>query len=98
MTLRRWVVAAVAACSLSLLVISLTPVLGSHPLIAGLALAVVFAAVTSRCASHPLPAVSTLYVSPLSSAQRRRRGAYLRQNNPDTAGRARPRAPSMLLG
>src|SRR5437016_4832482 len=27
------------------------------------------------------------------SAQRRRRGSFLRQSNPDTAGRPRPRAP-----
>ncbi|MFI9503126.1 DUF6412 domain-containing protein [Nocardia sp. NPDC052566] len=30
---------------------------------------------------------------PPSSAQRRRRGSFLRQSNPDTAGRPRPRAP-----
>ncbi|WP_216902031.1 DUF6412 domain-containing protein [Nocardia alni] len=30
---------------------------------------------------------------PPVSAQRRRRGSFLRQSNPDTAGRARPRAP-----
>ncbi|MCX4092057.1 DUF6412 domain-containing protein [Nocardia sp. alder85J] len=39
----------------------------------------------------PLPvAVCT---GPPGSAQRRRRGSFLRQSNPDTAGRARPRAP-----
>ncbi|WP_433723262.1 DUF6412 domain-containing protein [Nocardia sp. CA-129566] len=30
---------------------------------------------------------------PPPSAQRRRRGSFLRQSNPDTAGRPRPRAP-----
>jgi hypothetical protein len=95
---RRLVVAAMLACSLSLLAVSLTSGLGSHPLMAGLAFAVVFAAVTSRCASRPLPAVSALRVSPSSSAQRRRRGAFLRQSNPDIAGRARPRAPGLLPG
>ncbi|MBY8862688.1 DUF6412 domain-containing protein [Nocardia sp. CA2R105] len=30
---------------------------------------------------------------PPVSAQRRRRGSFLRQSNPDTAGRVRPRAP-----
>jgi len=44
---------------------------------AGLALAVVFAAVISRRATHLVPAVSALLVSPSSSAQRRRRGAFL---------------------
>ncbi|MGV9616753.1 DUF6412 domain-containing protein, partial [Nocardia xishanensis] len=32
------------------------------------------------------------------SAQRRRRGSYLRQSNPDTAGRPRPRAPGLVTG
>jgi hypothetical protein len=95
---RRLVAAATLACSLSLLFVSFTPLLGSHPLMAGLALAVVFAAALSCGASHPLPTVSALFVSPSSSAQRRRRGAFLRQSNPDAAGRARPRAPGLLLG
>lgn len=30
---------------------------------------------------------------PPVSAQRRRRGSFLRQSNPDSAGRVRPRAP-----
>ncbi|NEW25831.1 DUF6412 domain-containing protein [Nocardia cyriacigeorgica] len=30
---------------------------------------------------------------PPQAAQRRRRGSYLRQSNPDAAGRPRPRAP-----
>jgi hypothetical protein len=95
---RRLVAAAMLACSLSLLVVSFTPAMGSHPLMAGLALAVVFAAVACHCAPSPLLAVSTLFGSPSSSAERRRRGAFLRQSNPDIAGRARPRAPGVLLG
>jgi hypothetical protein len=94
---RRLAVAAMLACSLSLLVGSLMPDGGSHPLMAGLALAVVFAAVMSRSTTHLVLAVSALFVSPSSSAQRRRRGAFLRQSNPDVAGRARPRAPGLLL-
>jgi hypothetical protein len=86
------------ACTLSLLVVAMAPVSGSHPLMAGLALAVVFAAVASRCAPDAMPAVSALFTSPSSSAQRRRRGAFLRQSNPDVAGRARPRAPGLLPG
>jgi len=47
-------------------------------------------------ASHPtrmrlLPIAAR--TGPPVSAQRRRRGSFLRQSNPDTAGRARPRAP-----
>jgi hypothetical protein len=95
---RRLVAAAMLACSLSLLIGSLTPASGSHPLMVGLALAVVFAAVAHRCAPSPLPAVSALFVSPSSSAQRRRHGALLRQSNPDVPGRARPRAPGLLPG
>jgi hypothetical protein len=34
---------------------------------------------------------------PPSSAQRRRRGSFLRQSNPDTAGRPRPRAPGRAV-
>ncbi|MQY31720.1 hypothetical protein NRB56_73300 [Nocardia sp. RB56] len=54
-----------------------------------LALAVV-AARPGRAAALPV-AVSS---GPPVSAQRRRRGSFLRQSNPGTAGRARPRAPS----
>jgi hypothetical protein len=98
MMFRRLAVAAMLAFLLSLLVVWSMPVGGSHPVIAGLALAVVFAAVMSRCATHLVPAVSALFVSPSASAQRRRRGAFLRQSNPDVAGHARPRAPGLLLG
>lgn len=47
-------------------------------------------------AAHParmrlLPSLA--HTGPPVSAQRRRRGSFLRQSNPDTAGRARPRAP-----
>ncbi|PXX59274.1 hypothetical protein DFR70_112191 [Nocardia tenerifensis] len=38
----------------------------------------------------PLPVVGS---GPPPSAQRRRRGSFLRQSNPDTPGRPRPRAP-----
>ncbi|MGN2637487.1 DUF6412 domain-containing protein [Nocardia takedensis] len=36
------------------------------------------------------------HAGPPSSARRRRRGSYLRQSNPDTAGRPRPRAPGAV--
>lgn len=47
-------------------------------------------------AVHParvrlLPVV--VHAGPPVSAQRRRRGSFLRQSNPDAAGRVRPRAP-----
>jgi hypothetical protein len=40
----------------------------------------------------PLP-LAVAHSGPPPSAQRRRRGSFLRQSNPDTAGRPRPRAP-----
>ncbi|WP_290047621.1 DUF6412 domain-containing protein [Nocardia nova] len=53
-----------------------------------LALAVV-AAYSSRVRLQPIGGSS----GPPVSAQQRRRGSFLRQSNPDTAGRVRPRAP-----
>ncbi|WP_327140873.1 DUF6412 domain-containing protein [Nocardia sp. NBC_01327] len=38
----------------------------------------------------------TVSAGPPESAGRRRRGAFLRQSNPDAAGRPRPRAPGAL--
>jgi hypothetical protein len=95
---RRLVVAAMLVCLLSLLAVPSMSGLESHPLMAGLALAAAFAAVASRNSLRVRPVISALFVSPSSSAQRRRRGAFLRQSNPDIAGRARPRAPGLLLG
>lgn len=42
-----------------------------------------------------MPVVVVAHSGPPPSAQRRRRGSFLRQSNPDTAGRPRPRAPGM---
>ncbi|WP_245555912.1 DUF6412 domain-containing protein [Nocardia cerradoensis] len=39
------------------------------------------------------PAPVAVHSGPPGSAQQRRRGSFLRQSNPDTAGRVRPRAP-----
>ncbi len=41
--------------------------------------------------------VVTANSGPPESAGRRLRGAFLRQSNPDTAGRPRPRAPGGIL-
>lgn len=97
-TWRRVAVSTVLACSLSLLLVSWMPAGGSHPMVAAFAFAVVFAAVMSSHASYLVPVVSARFVSPSSAARNRRRGAFLRQSNPDVAGRARPRAPGLLLG
>lgn len=44
-----------------------------------------------------LRALAATASGPPPSAQRRRRGTYLRQSNPDTAGRPRPRAPGATM-
>ncbi len=56
--------------------------------VAAVALAVV-AAQTARATLLPV----VVHAGPPASAQRRRRGSFLRQSNPDAAGRVRPRAP-----
>jgi hypothetical protein len=56
-----------------------------------LAAALVFALITLR-STQRLPLL-VARCGPPPSAQRRRRGSFLRQSNPDTAGRPRPRAP-----
>ncbi len=61
-------------------------------------------AVVGVVAASLIVALSTLHTAarvplalvhsgPPPSAQRRRRGSFLRQSNPDTPGRPRPRAP-----
>ncbi|MGX1807851.1 DUF6412 domain-containing protein [Nocardia sp. NPDC055321] len=54
-------------------------------------------AVTAAMLAARGPGVRVLgSAGPPVSAQRRRRGAFLRQSNPDTAGRPRPRAPGAV--
>ncbi|MGW2665078.1 DUF6412 domain-containing protein [Nocardia tengchongensis] len=69
----------------------------AHPdsliVLGAVALVAVTAAVLS--ARGPLLVVAG-HAGPPESAARRRRGAFLRQSNPDAAGRPRPRAPGAL--
>ncbi|MBL1077895.1 hypothetical protein JK358_26165 [Nocardia sp. 2] len=61
--------------------------------------ATVLVALTAAALLTPrarLLAVVAVNSGPPESARRRRRGDYLRQSNPDTAGRPRPRAPGAL--
>ncbi|WP_054813194.1 DUF6412 domain-containing protein [Nocardia arizonensis] len=60
--------------------------------------AVTAAAIVTLMAPHGLPSrvLTVATAGPPSSAQRRRRGSYLRQSSPDTAGRPRPRAPGAV--
>ncbi|MEV0292044.1 DUF6412 domain-containing protein [Nocardia sp. NPDC050710] len=66
---------------------------GSLAVLGAVAASAIFALVSLHAARLQPVAVAT--AGPPSSAQRRRRGSYLRQSNPDTAGRPRPRAPGM---
>ncbi|MEV4124467.1 DUF6412 domain-containing protein [Nocardia sp. NPDC049707] len=45
--------------------------------------------------THRVP-MALAHSGPPPSAQRRRRGSFQRQSNPDTAGRPRPRAPGSV--
>lgn len=59
--------------------------------------AVAVVAVTAAMLSaQRLPVAVAANAGPPESASQRRRGAYLRQSNPDTAGRPRPRAPGTI--
>ncbi|WP_330254804.1 DUF6412 domain-containing protein [Nocardia sp. NBC_00565] len=59
-----------------------------------IAAALVFALLSVR--STQLLPLALAHSGPPPSAQRRRRGSFLRQSNPDTAGRPRPRAPGSV--
>ncbi|MGW4736958.1 DUF6412 domain-containing protein [Nocardia xishanensis] len=87
---------AVFACLATALALLAAP-LPEHAALA--ALGVLAAAVFAMVALHGA-AVAPLVVARGGppSAQRRRRGSYLRQSNPDTAGRPRPRAPGLVTG
>ncbi|MBF6171776.1 DUF6412 domain-containing protein [Nocardia blacklockiae] len=87
--------AALLVCALvgSALAALVMPVGEPNALVAvGAAAVVALAVVAAHTARVTLiPAVA--HAGPPVSAQRRRRGSFLRQSNPDSAGRARPRAP-----
>ncbi|UGT41109.1 DUF6412 domain-containing protein [Nocardia yamanashiensis] len=58
--------------------------------------AALVAVTAAMLSAQRLPIHLTANAGPPESAGQRRRGAYLRQSNPDTAGRPRPRAPGTL--
>ncbi|MFI5779109.1 DUF6412 domain-containing protein [Nocardia sp. NPDC051570] len=64
----------------------------SSLLAVGAAALLALAVVAAHSARVPLLPLA-LRAGPPVSALQRRRGSFLRQSNPDTAGRARPRAP-----
>ncbi|MEU1430922.1 DUF6412 domain-containing protein [Nocardia sp. NPDC005746] len=89
-----------AALLVCALVVSAWAVLylgAAHPdsliVLGAVALVAVTAAVLS--ARGPLRAAG-VSAGPAESAGKRRRGAFLRQSNPDAPGRPRPRAPGVL--
>ena len=85
---------------LALLLPALALLAGPSADSAALALLGALAASTVVLATMPrgmvLAPLAPATAGPPSSARRRRRGSYLRQSNPDTAGRPRPRAPGAV--
>ncbi|MEV6276938.1 DUF6412 domain-containing protein [Nocardia sp. NPDC051832] len=89
-------VLAVLACLLPALALFAAPANESAALaILGVVAASALLALVSLRSARLLP-MRLARSGPPSSAQRRRRGSYLRQSNPDTAGRPRPRAPGLV--
>jgi hypothetical protein len=86
---------AVLACVLPAFVLISTPGGEATRMLAfgAVAAAMVCALVAVTGRSH-LP-VRVACAGPPRSAQRRLRGSFLRQSNPDAAGRPRPRAPGI---
>ncbi|MFJ1460281.1 DUF6412 domain-containing protein [Nocardia sp. N2S4-5] len=87
--------AALVLCALvvSALAALVMPVGEPNALVAVGAAAVVALAVVAAHTARATMLPVVVHAGPPVSAQRRRRGSFLRQSNPDTAGRARPRAP-----
>ncbi|MEU8897506.1 DUF6412 domain-containing protein [Nocardia sp. NPDC048505] len=89
-------VLAVLACLLPALALLATPAHDSAAFaLLGVVAASALLALVSLRSTRLLP-LRLARSGPPSSAQRRRRGSYLRQSNPDTAGRPRPRAPGLV--
>ncbi|WP_067847687.1 DUF6412 domain-containing protein [Nocardia lijiangensis] len=88
---------AVFACLAPALALLATPLPEQASLAALGVLAVAVFAMVALHGAAVAPAVVPRG-GPPPSAQRRRRGSYLRQSNPDTAGRPRPRAPGLVTG
>ncbi|MFE3443030.1 DUF6412 domain-containing protein [Nocardia sp. NPDC059180] len=84
-------VGAVLTALLPALVLLTAPV-GEPATVFGTVAVVLVAALVATPSMRLVP-VRVGTAGPPQAAQRRRRGSYLRQSNPDTAGRPRPRAP-----
>ncbi|NKY89058.1 DUF6412 domain-containing protein [Nocardia veterana] len=87
--------AAVVLCALVLSVLAAVGVPAGEPnsLLAVGAAAALALAVLATCSGRIRLVPVALRSGPPVSAQQRRRGSFLRQSNPDAAGRVRPRAP-----
>lgn len=87
--------AALMLCALVLSVVAATIMPAGEPnsLLAVGAAAILALAVVAACSGRMRPVPVAVHSGPPGSAQQRRRGSFLRQSNPDTAGRVRPRAP-----
>ncbi|MDR7171946.1 Spy/CpxP family protein refolding chaperone [Nocardia kruczakiae] len=86
---------ALMLCAVVLSIVAVTVVPAGEPnsLLAVGAAAILALAVVAACSGRMRPGPVAVHSGPPGSAQQRRRGSFLRQSNPDTAGRVRPRAP-----
>ncbi|MFF0501110.1 DUF6412 domain-containing protein [Nocardia aobensis] len=86
---------ALMLCAVVLSIVAVTVVPAGEPnsLLAVGAAAILALAVVAAYSGRMRPAPVAVHSGPPGSAQQRRRGSFLRQSNPDTAGRVRPRAP-----
>ncbi|MEU6563775.1 DUF6412 domain-containing protein [Nocardia nova] len=83
------------ALVLSLIAVTVVPAGEPNSLLAVGAAAVLALAVVATYSGRIWLLPTTVHSGPPVSAQQRRRGSFLRQSNPDAAGRPRPRAPGL---
>lgn len=86
---------AVLACVLPAFVLLSTPGGETARLLAFGALAAAMVCALAAVTTRTRAPVRVTAAGPPRSAQRRLRGSFLPQSNPDTAGRPRPRAPGV---
>lgn len=86
---------AVLACVLPAFVLLSTPGHDTARMLAFGAVAAAMVCALVAITGHRQIPVRVAVAGPPGSAQRRLRGSFLPQSNPDTAGRPRPRAPGI---
>ncbi|WP_316575167.1 MULTISPECIES: DUF6412 domain-containing protein [Nocardia] len=86
---------AVLACVLPAFVLLTTPGGDAARMLAVGAVAAAMVCALVAITTHRQLPIRVAAAGPPRSAQRRLRGSFLRQSNPDAAGRPRPRAPGI---